>query len=164
MGKEISKYLNQKFSRKEKNENKKEDLNYYKLPYLGNFSKFTQRGISEITSKYCKDLKIRLSFSPFKIGSLFSLKDQISPEHKSFVVYSFSCPGCNARYIGETTRQLKVRIDEHLNVGKGSVIFDNLKNNAQCKGDKSCFKIIDQANSEFVLKIKEAVHIEWKKN
>ena len=163
VGKEISKYLNCQFSPKEQNENKKEDLNYYKLPYIGNFSKFTQKSISEICNKYCKDLKIRLSFSPFKIGSLFSLKDKISPEHKSFVVYSFSCSGCNARYIGETTRQLMVRIDEHLNVGTGSVIFDHLKNNAQCKGDKSCFKIIDQANSEFSLKIKEAIHIEWEK-
>ena len=162
MSKEISKYLNQNFSNKGTNETKN-DMNYYKLPYIGTFSKSTQKSISELCNKYCKELKIRLSFTPFKIGSLFSLKDKISMEHKSFVVYLFICSGCNARYIGETTKQFMVRVNEHLHTDKGSSINKHLKSNTQCKCDKSNFKIIDQANSKFTLKIKEAIHIEWQK-
>ena len=58
-----------------------------------------------------------------------------------------------------------VRIDEHLSLGKGSVICDHLQWNLQCKEvcNKLPFEIIDQAKSEFQLKIKEAIHIEWEK-
>ena len=126
--------------------------------------KDTQKRISELCNRYCKDLRLKLTFSLFKTGSLFSAKDQISSEQKSSVVYNFCCPGCNAKYIGETTRQFIVRIDEHLNTDKQSAIYKHLKNNnPNCKADKSNFKIIDQARSEFTLKLKEAMHIEWKK-
>ena len=165
VGKEIRKYLDQKYnpSNQIENINDETKLNYYKLPYIGKFSKQTQKRISEICNRYCKNLRIRLSFSLFKTGSLFSGKDQISTDKKSFVVYNFSCAGCNANYIGETTRQFLIRIDEHLNTDKKSAIYKHLNNNAKCTGDKSCFKIIDSAHSEFVLKLKEAMHIEWKK-
>ena len=44
-------------------------------------------------------------------------------------------------------------------------IFDHLEENQKCKDlcNKTCFEIIDQANTAFVLKIKEAIHIEWGK-
>ena len=104
-------------------------------------------------------------FSLFKTGSLFSVKDKISSEQRSFVVYLFSCGGCKASYIGETTRNLMVRIEEHLSSGKGSIIFEHISQNSRCKDlcNKTSFKIIDSANSEFRLKIKEAIHITLKK-
>ena len=80
--------------------------------------------------------------------------------------YYFLCPGCMASYVDETTRNLMVRIEEHLKEGKGSIIFNHLKNSPKCKKklcDKSSFKIIDHATSEFQLKIKEAIHIKWRK-
>ena len=41
------------------NEQNKEvgKLNYYKLPYIGKFSKECQSKISEMCDKYCKNLK-----------------------------------------------------------------------------------------------------------
>ena len=166
VGREIRKYLNKNVCPESSNENtnkndNKENSNYYKLPYTGKFSKDTQKQISDLCSKYCKNLRIKLSFSLFKTGSLFSVKDQISSEQKSFVVYKFFCPGCNAKYIGETTRQFLVRIDEHLKTDKKLAIYKHLSNNnPNCKADKSCFEIIDQARTEFTLKLKEAMHIE----
>ena len=141
------------------------NINYYKLPYIGKFSKECQHSISEICNKYCKNLKIRLSFSLLKTGSFFTAKDRIPVDQRSFVVYLYSCTSCNARYVGETTRKLMVRVNEHLNVGKGSVIFDHLKSNQQCKEacDKTSFKILDQARTHFVLKLKESMHIELEK-
>ena len=159
----IRKYLNDKLSKT--TTEKESNLNYYKLPYIGNFSKITKEKISEICQKYSKNMRIKISFSLFKTGSLFSVKEKISPDQRSFVVYLFRCPGCAASYIGETTRQLMVRIEEHLSLGKGSVIYDHLKQHPKCKENcnKSSFKIIDQANTEFQLKIKEAIHIAWEK-
>ena len=160
---EIRKYLNNRLLGTKSE--KKSNLHYYKLPYIGKFSKDTKEKISQICQKYCKELKIVISFSLFKTGSLFTVKDEISPDQKSFVVYYFSCTGCMASYIGETTRHLMVRIDEHLTCGKGSVIFDHLQRNQKCKElcNKSSFKIIDSARSQFQLKIKEAIHIALKK-
>ena len=83
---------------------------------------------------------------------------------KSFVVYRFVCPGCNARYIGETTRHLTTRIAEHLS-SQSSHIKKHLDQSPTCKSmcNESCFEIIDESNSQFSLKLKEAMHIEWEK-
>ena len=46
-----------------------------------------------------------------------------------------------------------------------SHIFKHLHSNATCfdSYNSLCFKIIDEANSKFDLKIKEALHINWRK-
>ena len=158
---EKNKYLTNKLQNKERKD--KENLNYFKLPYIGETSKITKTKIQEFCQKYCKNLKISISFSLFKTGSLFSVKDRIPPNQRSHVVYLYSCPGCGARYIGETTRQLKVRVDEHLSGGKGSVIYEHISKNQGCKNMQhtSAFKIIDQAQTEFQLMIKESIQIRF---
>ena len=166
IGKEIRNYLNNKFSiANTDNVNEDQNLHYYKLPYIGDLSKSTKTKIEKICKKYCKNLSIRLCFSLFKTGSLFSVKDDTLPEHKAFVVYLYTCPGCAAGYVGETTRRFGVRVSEHLTKDKGSTIFEHLENNGNCKNlsDASCFKIIDSARTEFQLKLKEAIHIERRK-
>ena len=83
---------------------------------------------------------------------------------KSFVVYKFVCPGCNACYIGETTRHLSKRIKENLETDKKSNIFAHLVNNETCKAlsTENCFEIIESVSTPFKLKLKEAMHIIWK--
>ena len=51
---------------------------------------------------------------------------------------------------------------EHFN-DKQSHIHKHLKSNTVCDQscDKLCFTIIDCANTEYELKIKEAIHIQW---
>ena len=156
---EINKYLTNKLKTKEHND--KEDSSYFKLPYIGETSKSTKTKIQEICQKYCKKLKIKVCFSLFKTGSIFTVKDQIPAYHRSHVVYLYSCPGCGAKYIGETTRQLKVRVDEHLSDNKGSVIYQHISQNERCQSmsHTSAFKIIDTAPTEFQLKIKESIQI-----
>ena len=162
---ETRKYLNNRMTKTEKKEEKKGKLHYFKLPYIGHFSKKVKTKISGICQKYCNELKITTCFSLLKTGSLFSVKDVIPSDQRSFVVYYFSCPGCNASYVGETTRILMTRMDEHLHSGKGSIIFEHLNQNSRCRdlANVGCFKIIDSANSEFQLKIKEAIHIKLRK-
>ena len=96
---------------------------------------------------------------------MFNGKDPIPKFLKSFVVYKFFCPGCNASYIGETTHHLSTRIKEHLETDKKSYIFSHLADNETCKalGTENCFEIIDSASTPFKLKLKEAMHIIWKK-
>ena len=86
---------------------------------------------------------------------------------KSFVVYKFTCAGCNARYIGETTRHLTTRIKEHLVSDKNSHIFKHINNSpnplSKANASPDCFQIIDSDSSSFKLKIKEGFHINFEK-
>ena len=110
-------------------------------------------------------MSVKIVFTPFKVGDLFSIKDAIPKLLKSFVVYKFECPGYNAYYIGETTPHLSTRIEEHLEKGKRSHISKHLNENHNCKSlsTLACFQIIDFASSKFRLQLKEAIHITWTK-
>ena len=104
-------------------------------------------------------------FTPFKIGSLFSSTDRLPNALRSFIVYKFTCAGCQSCYIGETRRHLATRIKEHLVTDKKSHITKHLLENEACKNlcDESCLQIVDYASSRFTLKVKEALHINWQK-
>ena len=112
-----------------------------------------------------KVLSIKIILTPFKVADMFNVKDPIPKSLKSFVVYKFVCPDCNACYIGETIRHLSSRIKEHLETDKKSHIFECLVNDETCKAfsTENCFAIIDSAATPFRLKLKEAMHIIWKK-
>ena len=160
---QIKAYLNQNMA-KEEVKTDSANISFYKLPYLCDISEKTKKQIYKIANKLCKGNNIRLSFCTSKIGSSFSAKDKLKFNLKSCVVYRFISPGCNARYIDETTRHLITRIEEHF-ITKSSHIYKHLQQSQQCKPlcNDSCFKVIHSANSAFTLKLKEAMNIEWDK-
>ena len=94
-----------------------------------------------------------------------NVKDPIPKPLKSFAVNKFVCPGCNACYIGDTTRHLSTRIQEHLEKGKKSHSFTHFINNETCKAltTEICFEIIESVSTPYSLKLKEAMHIIWKR-
>ena len=134
---------------------------YFKLPYIGHFSVVTQKRVRHLIKRYCNDLDIKLVFSSFKIGNLFGVKDPIPGGLRSRVVYKFACAGCNACYVGETTRHFSTRVREHLVSDRASHIFKHLENSEHCHAlcSVDCFHILDHASTTFQLKIKEAFHI-----
>ena len=138
---------------------------HYSLPYIGVFSSITQKRLQRLVTRYCSNLRIRLAFTSFKIGRLFSTKDLLPLYTRSHVVYKFSCASCGACYVGETCRHLHKRIHEHVTM-KSSNIYRHLHNNTRCLDSfaMSDFTIFDSANSEFSLQLKEALHIHWLKS
>ena len=84
---------------------------------------------------------------------------------QSYVVYQFTCAGCNGCYIGKTRSHLKTRIEEHLGKDKNSQILKHLQENSHCRqvSNFDCFDVIDRDTSHFRLQLKEAIHITWKK-
>ena len=86
-------------------------------------------------------------------------------DYESFLEYKFTSASCSSSYIGETCRHFKTRIEEHIKKDNKSHIFKHLHSTAICfdSYNSLCFKIIDKANSKFDLKIKEALHINWRK-
>ena len=84
---------------------------------------------------------------------------------KFYLVYKFTCFSCSSSYIGETFRHFKTRIEEHIKKDSKSHIFKHLHSTATCfdSYNSLSFKTIDKANSKFDLKIKEVLHINWRK-
>ena len=120
----------------------------------------------KLSKEFCKEkFNIKLVFNSFKIKSCFSYKDPIPDDLKSFVVYQFTCASCSSSYIGKTCCHFKTRIEEHMKKDNKSHIFKHLNSMATCFDSYNSlyFKIIDKANSKFNLKIKEALHINWRK-
>ena len=105
------------------------------LGYLkgAHFSVVTQKKVRHLIKRYCNDFDIKLVFSSFKIGKLFSVKDPIPGGLRARVVYKFACAGCNACYVGETTWHFSTRLREHLVTDKTSHIFKHLQNSEHCR-------------------------------
>ena len=131
---------------------------YFKLPYLV-LSSFVQSKERSLVKRYCKDLKIKLAFSTFKIKNLMKVKDSVPRSLHSNVIYTFTCAECNSAYVGETSRHLSTRVREHLVTDKNSHIFKHLKGSDKCRSayNDSVFSILDSVSTHFQLKFKEAL-------
>ena len=91
----------------------------------------------------------------------FSYKDPIPEDLKSFLVYKFTCASCSSSDIGETCRNDKTRIEEHIKKDNKSHIFKHLHTITTCFDlcNSLSLKMIDQVSSKFDTKIKEAFYI-----
>ena len=138
---------------------------YFKLPYIGPFCFITQKKVRLFAKRYCNNIDIKLVFSSFKIGNMFSVKDPVPSGLRAGVVYKFLCAGCSACYVGETTRHVSTRVREHTFSDRTSHVFKHLQNSDHCRTlcSNDCFSILDHASTTFQLKIKEAIHIQWEK-
>ena len=110
------------------------DVHYFKLPYIGNISHHIKNKLSKLCKEFCKvNFSIKLAFNSFKIKNCFPYKDPIPNEH--------------------IKKDNKSHISKHLQSSERC--FDSY--------NSLCFKIIDKTNSKFDLKIKEALHVNWRK-
>ena len=138
--------------------------NFYKLPYISNFSIQTKKKLNNIVSKYCNpNTNINLVFSSFKISSLFSMKDKVTSDLRSYVAYKFVCGSCKADYIGRTKWHLSTRNKEHLETDKKSHVYKHISESQRCKAlsNSDCFSILDYAITQYSLSIKKSIHIGW---
>ena len=95
---------------------------------------------------------------------MFPFKDNIKENHlKSLVVYKIKCETCNQCYIGKTERILTHRIKEHNNSKKESAIQTHKRLNPTHQIDASNIEIIDRADTNFKLMLKEMLHINKQK-
>ena len=162
----FNKYVNNKSSPNSSTvHSSNNNTRYFKLPYIGYFSKVTESKLKQLLKRFCNtDINIKLVFTSFKIKNFFSAKDRTPDALKSLVVYKFICAGCNSCYIGETSRHLSTRIKEHLVSDQNSHIFKHLVKSPNCKTmcTPNCFEILDSAKSTFDLKLQEAFDIRHK--
>ena len=132
------------------------------IPYIGLPAVIFGRKLKRLLKEYyCMDVKV--VFSSFKVKNYFSLKCHTPVPLKANVVYQFTClRDANSTYIGKTIRHLVTRVKEHST--SPSAIKEHLSSCTTCKDDYSCnsFKVIDSANSDFEVSIKEALYIKHK--
>ena len=100
-------------------------------------------------------------FSSFKISSLFSIKDRVPFDLRSYVVYKFVCGSCKADYTGRTKQHLSTRIKEHLEIEKKSHVYKHQNESQRCKAliNSDCFPILNYATTQYSLSIKDGMHI-----
>ena len=80
------------------------------LPYLGGLPNKIQKQLQNSFQKAIPWGKINVTFKTHsRISHLFKFKDPIPKDIVSKVIYSYTCPSCNTRYIDETDRHCKVR-------------------------------------------------------
>ena len=61
------------------------NMDYVKLPYIGNYSRLTEYKIRLVGKRSCPDLSVKLVFSTFKIKIFFSFKNPIHTALKLLV-------------------------------------------------------------------------------
>ena len=104
-----------------------------KLPFVGYASKLFAKKLSSLVfNKF--GVKIVVVYKSCKLSSFFSLKDVTPLPLSSKLVYKFNClRDVNTSYIGETTRPLTERIDEHLSKKKKTAVSQHIQQCEACK-------------------------------
>ena len=144
-------------------------VRYITLPFLGHFSYHIRNSMSNLLSKQFANVNFTFIFTNRNtVSSLFRVKDPIPITLCSDVVYCFKCPDCMSRYIGSTSRNLKIRISEHKGISYRTNTqitrpsFSRIREHAQlCNHsiNEENFSILFRANSMLDLRIAESLLI-----
>ena len=155
---------------KQQNRNQNDDssttsenaFTYLRIPYVGKPSlEFSKKIANLIHDKF--DIEIKVAYYTLKVRNYFGLKSKIPLLFRSNVVYKYVC-SCekNTSYIGMTSRQLFVRINEHFDKSKNSAINSHLIQCRAChdlKPTSKNFQIIKKCRYVRDTEINEAILI-----
>ena len=137
------------------------EIRYFKLPFIGMYSKVTENKIEKLCKRFCKNAKFKLVSTSDKLRQTFTYKDSCPSVLSSKVVYKFVRASCNSSYVGQTHRHLTTRIDEHFGNDKKLHLYQHLMLSADylnaCSRD--CFSILDTARTMHQLRLKESLFI-----
>ena len=84
----------------------------------------------------------------------------------SLLAYMVQYTRCNSSHIGDTCRRWQIRIDEHIRANKIWSFYKHLHENKKFLNSFTfdCFFVLDTAQTEYQLKMKEGMYIHWNKN
>ena len=101
------------------------------LPYAGNHGEILTKKLKRSIEAKSKKLKIRITYTPSKLGSRFQIKDKTKLEHQHNVSYHVDCGNqrCPSNYVGQTKRRMGVRTDNHHGTDKKSHVLAHSKKN-----------------------------------
>ena len=129
---------------------------FISLPYKGKEGeKIVSQFRSALTKALPSHVKPQFTYKGKKMGSYFRLKDKVSIEHQSGLVYAFK----RDKYVGETKVRYGDRIDQHCHTDKKSAVY-KFKVENQIQVSKDDFEILDMGYSNTLnRKLAEALFI-----
>ena len=106
---------------------------YFVYPCVGKASEKMLHRVKREMTRY--GIELRAAYRTTKTGAYFRLKQNVPMLLRSDVVYEFKCPRDEeARYIGETQRQIFRRISEHAS-STTSAVYEHRQNCESCSND-----------------------------
>ena len=145
------------------------------LPFLGTTSWRTKNSLIRSFREHLPFSKLKIIFkSSRRLSSCFSFKDKIPKSLMSGVIYQYTCPECNLRYIGSTKRYWEKRLEEHSHVSgltgkrlKGMQIFAPMQHlrTGSCivKISRDDFTFLGREENPYLLQVKESILISTQK-
>ena len=145
------------------------------MPFLGTTSWRTKNSLIRSFREHLPFSKLKIIFkSSRRLSSCFSFKDKIPKSLMSGVIYQYTCPECNLRYIGSTKRYWEKRLEEHSHVSgltgkrlKGVQIFAPMQHlrTGSCivKISRDDFTFLGREENPYLLQVKESILISTQK-
>jgi len=148
------------------------DVIYMKLPYLGTISHCLERKLSNLIKTHYSTVTLKVVYTTsLSLGNLFKFKDKVPKPLRSSIVYKFTCSSCDATYIGKTSRNLFMRIEEHKGFSFRNTNYkltrpnkSSIRSHCEAKNhsfSSENFEILDSSPFDFDLIILESLWI-WK--
>ena len=171
----IKKYLNKILGAKRKVANTGDSVKHtltLVLPFLGSTSIKLRNKLRSVFKESSPTFNIRVVFrTSCRLRSFLRFKDRIPDNIKSHFIYKFKCSGCNATYIGESTRHYITRRCEHLRKSEftdrhmasrlKTSVFSHMETNKHHDNSDESFTILAQNPfvKEHVLQVQETLLI-----
>jgi hypothetical protein len=137
-------------------------LVFTKFPYIGISGIILRKELLSLCKRFRPNIDLKVvNFGSFRIRNLFPVKDIISLQHVSNVVYCLKCNDCDQQYYGSTSRHLHTRVCEHRLAlqGRGhSSVADHM----MAFQHNICFDkplIVNRDKCEKRLRLKESLYI-----
>ena len=135
-----------------------------RLPFFGKCSTvFARTFCSLVKDRF--GVEIRAAYTSVKLQAMFQLKNPTPFQFLSNVVYRFDCVNNpDLLYIGQTSRHLIERANEHLDfVDKESAVAAHIRSCSHCKHSNLSvqnFRVLKKCRTKFETKIFEALYIQ----
>ena len=132
------------------------------LPFAGlNGENLVKKMRNEIRRK-SESLKLRVTYTPKKLGSRFIVKDKTKDKHQHNVTYHLSCGNkkCSSNYVGQTKQRTMKRTLDHNSRDKASHVLAHSKKTKHRRVYMENLKILGRGyKSDFKRKISESLFI-----
>ena len=147
------------------NENDNDDeekVVYINLPFAGSTGENLVKKLRQDIERKSKNLKIRVTYTPTKLGSKFAIKDKTTNEDQHNVTYHVSCGNkkCNSSYVGQTRCRIIKRTMEHSDKDNASHVLIHSKTTKHRRVTMKNVKILGRRyKTDFKRKISESLFI-----
>ena len=137
------------------------------LPFLGNNSLAVKKRLNNLFGLCFPHIDLKIIFKKtMTLSNLFPFKDRIEKKCRSHIVYQAICEQCSCSYRGKTVNSLYERFylspSGHLNSKcTDSRLIEHCLRDVGHNFQFEDVKIIDSAENDYDLKIKESIYIKF---